>query len=144
MHIVIFVLSQSTTEDVDRICEWGEAQPRTIDTRRELLRRYAEVIRSHVPVLKFMQHNQAALSRLDRGSIFRKRQKRLHALLVDEDGELIDRLRAWDALTTLYSAWITYRGTIDSEQELREASLRISIGLLEANHARQADERSQD
>lgn len=132
----------SYAEDVDRICEWGEAQPRNLDTRRELLRRYAEVIRSHVPVLKFMQHNQAALSRLDRGSIFRKRQKRLYALLADEDDELIDRLRAWDAVTTLYSAWITYRGTIDSEQELREASLKISIRLIEANHARQAEERS--
>lgn len=131
----------SYAEDVDRICEWGEARPRTLDTRRELLRRYAEVIRSHVPVLKFMQHNQAALTRLDRGSIFRKRQNRLHALLVDEDDELIDRLRAWDAVTTMYSAWITYRGTIDSEQELREASLKISIGLLETNHARQAAER---
>ncbi len=134
----------SYAEDVDRICEWGEARPRTLDTRRELLRRYAEVIRSHVPVLKFMQHNQAALTRLDRGSIFRKRQKRLHALLVDKDDELIDRLRAWDAVTTMYSAWITYRGTIDSEQELREASLKISIGLLEANDARQAAERSED
>ncbi len=134
----------SYAEDVDRICEWGEAQPRTLDTRRELLRRYAEVIRSHVPVLKFMQHNQAALTRLDRGSIFRKRQKRLHALLVDEDDELIDRLRAWDAVTTLYSAWITYRGTIDSEEELREASLKISIGLIEATHARQANARAED
>lgn len=134
----------SYAEDVDRICEWGEAQPRNLDTRRELLRRYAEVIRSHVPVLKFMQHNQAALSRLDRGSIFRQRRQRLHALLVDENDELIDRLRAWDALATLYSAWITYRGTVDSEEDLREASLKISIGLLEANHAHQTGERSED
>jgi AcrR family transcriptional regulator len=123
----------SYAEDVDRICEWGESRPRTLETRIELVRRYADVIRSHVPVLKFMQRNQAALARLDRGSIFRQRMRRLHELLIDEDDELLNRLRAWDALTTLYSAWITYPGELDSEEHLREASLTISIRLVEAN-----------
>ncbi|WP_277605449.1 TetR/AcrR family transcriptional regulator [Glycomyces sp. L485] len=123
----------SYADDVDRICEWGEDQPKTIETRRELLRRYAEVIRAHVPVLRFQQYNQAALTRLDRGSIFRQRVLRLHALLADENDELIHRMRAWDAITTLYSNWITFPRTVDSDQELREASLTISIRLLEAN-----------
>ncbi|WP_100445787.1 TetR/AcrR family transcriptional regulator [Glycomyces xiaoerkulensis] len=130
----------SYAEDVDRICEWGEARPRNLETRTELLRRYAEVIRSHVPVLRFMQNNQAALTRLDRRSVFRRRQRRLHALLVDEDDELIHRLRAWDAITTLYSNWITFPRTTDSDQELRAASLTISIRLLEANAREQAEQ----
>ncbi|GAB4007350.1 TetR family transcriptional regulator [Glycomyces albus] len=123
----------SYAEDVDRICEWGEAEPRTIETRIEILRRYAEVIRSHVEVLRFQQFNLAALTRLDRGSLFRQRLLRLHSLLADEDDELLHRMRAWDALTTLYSNWITFPRTVDSDQEVREASLRIAIRLLEAN-----------
>lgn len=126
---------ESYAVDLDRICEWGETQPRDLDTRTELLRRYAEVIRAHVPVLKFMQYNQAALTRLDRMSVFRMRQRRLHALLVEADDPLIHRLRAWDALTTLYSNWITFPRNDDSEQEIREASLQISIGMVEANDA---------
>ncbi|WP_199039345.1 TetR/AcrR family transcriptional regulator [Glycomyces salinus] len=123
----------SYAEDVDRICEWGEAEPRTIETRIEILRRYAEVIRTHVEVLRFQQFNLAALTRLDRGSLFRQRLLRLHSLLADEDDELLHRMRAWDALTTLYSNWITFPRTVDSDQEVREASLRIAIRLLEAN-----------
>ncbi|MFC3495039.1 TetR/AcrR family transcriptional regulator [Glycomyces rhizosphaerae] len=125
----------SYAEDVDRICEWGDSRPRDLETRTELLRRYAEVIRAHVPVLKFMQNNQAALTRLDRMSVFRMRQRRLHALLAEADSPLIHRLRAWDALTTLYSNWITYPRSDDSEQEIRDASLQISIGMIEANAA---------
>ncbi|WP_030158189.1 TetR/AcrR family transcriptional regulator [Glycomyces sp. NRRL B-16210] len=129
---------ESYATDVDRICEWGDTQPRGLETRTELLRRYEETIRSHVPVLKFMQSNQAALTRLDRMSVFRMRQRRLHALLIETDDPLIHRLRAWDAITTLYSAWITYPRIDDSEQEIREASLQISISLLQANAAESA------
>ncbi len=128
----------SYAEDVDRICEWGDSRPRDLETRTELLRRYAEVIRAHVPVLKFMQNNQAALTRLDRMSVFRMRQRRLHALLAETDDPLIHRLRAWDALTTLYSNWITYPRVDDSEADLREASLQISIGMIRANAAEQS------
>jgi AcrR family transcriptional regulator len=128
----------SYAEDLDRICDWGDTQPRTLDTRTELMRRYAEVIRAHVPVLRFMQNNQAALTRLDRMSVFRLRQRRLHALLVESDAPLIHRLRAWDAMTTLYSNWITYPRVDDSDDELREASLQISIGMIRANAAEQS------
>lgn len=122
--------------DVDEICEWGEGQSRNLETRIELVKRYSEVIQSHVPVLKFMYHNQAALSRLDRGSIFRERILRLHNLLVDDDDPLINKLRAWDSLSSLYSAWITYRGARHADHdELYDASLAISISLLEANAA---------
>lgn len=126
---------ESYAVDLDRICEWGDTRPRDLETRTELLRRYAEVIRAHVPVLKFMQNNQAALTRLDRMSVFRMRQRRLHALLADPGDPLIHRLRAWDALTTLYSNWITFPRSDDSEQEIREASLQISIGMIAANDA---------
>jgi AcrR family transcriptional regulator len=125
----------SYAEDVDRICEWGDSRPRDLETRTELLRRYADVIRSHVPVLRFMQYNQAALTRLDRMSVFRMRIRRLHALLIEPTDPLLHRLRAWDALTTLYSNWITYPRGDDSEEDLREASLQISIGMIEANDA---------
>ena len=130
----------SYAADVDRVCEWGEAQPRTIETKRELLRRYAEVIHSHGQILRFQQYNQAALTRLDRGSIFRQRNLRLHAMLVDDEDALLHRMRAWDALTTLYTNVITFPRTVDSDQEVRDASLDISIRLLEANAREKKDE----
>ncbi|THV43269.1 TetR/AcrR family transcriptional regulator [Glycomyces buryatensis] len=130
----------SYAEDVDRICDWGEAQPRSLETRTELMRRYAEVIRAHVPVLRFQQYNQAALTRLDRGSIFSRRRLRLFALLADEDDLLLHRMRAWDAITTLYSNWITFPRSGDTDQELRESALTISIRLLEANAREQREQ----
>lgn len=128
---------ESYAADLDGICEWGETQPRGLDTRTELLRRYAEVIRSHVPVLRFMQNNQAALTRLDRMSVFRMRQRRLHALLIEPDYPVISRLRAWDAITTLYANWVTFPRGDESEQEIREASLQVSISLVKTNEAEQ-------
>ncbi|QSB04443.1 TetR/AcrR family transcriptional regulator [Natronoglycomyces albus] len=126
----------SYASDVDEICEWAEGEPRSIETRIEIVRRYSEVIQAHVPVLKFMYHNQAALSRLDRGSIFRERIIRLHNLMVDENDPLINKLRAWDSLSSLYSAWITYRGARHADPgELYDASMQISISLLQANDA---------
>lgn len=126
---------ESYAADLDGICDWGDGQPRSLETRVELLRRYAEVIRSHVPVLRFMQNNQAALTRLDRMSVFRMRQRRLHALLTEPDDQLIFRLRAWDAITTLYANWITFPRGDDSEQEIRDASLQVSISLVTTNEA---------
>ncbi|MFC4336693.1 TetR/AcrR family transcriptional regulator [Salininema proteolyticum] len=125
----------SYAKDVDVICDWGDRQPRDLETRRELLRRYAEVVQSHVPVMRFMQHNQAALTRLDRGSVFQNRLDRLRDLLVDQDEPLTNRLRAWDALTTLYSGLVTWRGRqkTDTDQQMREAALEISMSLIDAN-----------
>ena len=131
----------SYAADVDRVCEWGEAQPRTIEARRELLRHYAEVVHSHTQILRFQQYNQAALTRLDRGSIFRQRNLRMHALLCDESDELLHRMRSWDAITTIYSNWITFPRAGDSDQEIRDASLDISIRLLEANDRERAARR---
>src|SRR2546429_9220358 len=36
---------------IDDLVAWGETQPRTMETRRELLRRYAQYINHHGPTL---------------------------------------------------------------------------------------------
>src|SRR5213083_2456332 len=48
---------------VQEIVTWAQGQPRTVDTRREIVRRYAALMgsTSHHKVMRFLERNQTAL-----------------------------------------------------------------------------------
>src|SRR5215813_12458323 len=87
---------QSTVEDylksIDELIAWAEGQPRTLETRQELIRRYAELVAAGGRSMRFFHQNPAHGAKL--GEEFRARMHKLFALLIDEGAELTDKIRA--------------------------------------------------
>src|SRR3984893_12820662 len=86
--------------DLDELIAWGTAQPRTDETRGLLLDRYSVIVGHRLPVMRFLEQNQAAVHQLmtegqrDRHQVFRTQFERLRDLLAGPDAPLRDRVRA--------------------------------------------------
>lgn len=46
---ILISLFQDLTRPMDELIEWGKGQPHTLDTKRELLRRYSEALTNAAP-----------------------------------------------------------------------------------------------
>ncbi|GAA4903720.1 TetR family transcriptional regulator [Stackebrandtia albiflava] len=119
--------------DVDALVAWSEERTPNLEARRELVNRYADLLMRHHTLLRFMHQNPPVLRKQDKESIFKQRMHRLHGFLVDPDAPLIERLRAHDAIMTMHSAWFLPIGLDADHDELRDATVRISVELLERN-----------
>lgn len=119
--------------DIDKLREWAEAQPASLDTRREILRRYSAAMATHGKTLRFIHQNQPALRELNKGRTFKERMGQLNKLLAPSDAPIIERLRAADSLFIMHMAsFIELDGNPDFE-ELREPALEIALELIESN-----------
>ena len=96
----------SFTEDyfaeVDDLLDWAKDQPRTEETRREILDRYVGIVLAGSEVFRFMEQNRAAMQGMetgkDRFARFRGRLDTLVDLLAGLDAPLRDRVRATTAV----------------------------------------------
>src|SRR5438067_13790841 len=57
---IVISLFQDLAKPCDELIAWAEGQPRTLETKLEVIRRYHEALRSAEPLFRFMQENQAA------------------------------------------------------------------------------------
>lgn len=136
---------QSVFEDwaatVDELVAWGRMQPQTLETRREVLRRYAELTtRGRWRVLvRFLQENQATLRELDpenaRAGTIQKSILPMIQLVRDPEGGLADQLRAALAVIVLHlgSAGNQMPGPSlieASDEEIEAAALEVSLDLI--------------
>lgn len=119
--------------DVDKVREWAESQPTDLETRREILRRYSDVMNTHGRTLRFIHHNQPAMREINKGRTFKERMQHVNKLLVDADAPAIDRLRGVNALFIMHMAWfVEFEGDPDPA-DLQEPALQIALELIEAN-----------
>src|SRR5205823_2509957 len=62
--------------ELEQVIAWGASQPRTPETRAELLRRYTGIGGEQLAVIRFMEQNQAAMHTLMSDSGARKKMFR--------------------------------------------------------------------
>ncbi len=130
---------QSTVEDylrgIDELIAWAEEQPRTLETRQELIRRYAHLVAAGGRSMRFFHQNPAHGAKL--GEEFRARMHRLFGLLVDEDAELTEKIRA---VLALFGQAVSVMMTSEESKmpggpyepdEVRKASVEVALDLLE-------------
>ena len=67
---IVLSLFRDLSEPLDELIAWGERQPRTLETKQELLRRYSAALADVEPLLRFMQEPQAAVRELSIGQCF--------------------------------------------------------------------------
>ncbi|MEU6891820.1 helix-turn-helix domain-containing protein [Streptomyces sp. NPDC046557] len=136
---IIISVFQDLTQPIDELIGWAEEQPRTLETKREVLRRYSEAMASGVSLYRFMQENQATVRELSIGDTMKKRLFALVELLRAEDAPLADQVRCISALFTLHAGMMFLQHVEGDPEETRKAALEVATDLItQAHHHQQS------
>jgi len=121
---------------IDELVAWGKTQPKTPETRAELLTRYFGIVTAGGEVFRMLQHNQASVNSLahakNRSELFRERMDNLVAVLTEDDPPLASQVRAAVALVSVSFGCMFYADRFDDTGELRDTVLDIAFGLVGA------------
>ncbi|WP_329099327.1 TetR/AcrR family transcriptional regulator [Streptomyces sp. NBC_01439] len=131
---IIISIFEDLTRPIDELITWAEGQPRTLETKREVLRRYSEAMASGAVLYRFMQENQATMRELAIGETVKKRLFTLVELLRTQDGPLTDQVRCVSALFTLHAGMMFLQHVEGDREETRLAALEVATDLITQAH----------
>jgi AcrR family transcriptional regulator len=117
--------------DMEELLEWVKSQPRTPETRREVLERYAAKLKrpQHIQMARFLERNQTALRDHPKLSRMRELMLELANQLSGPDATPVERISRSLALFALHAGkWMPGDLTQD---ELDKASMEVAQRLLE-------------
>ena len=124
---------------VNELIDWAEGQPKGPKLRREILRRYMELIIDRHQMIRFFHENPPTMRRLDTKNSFKSRMGALHRLMYEPGASLEIRVRAFQAIMTVHTSWFVFFEEEGNDQEaLRDAALSVALGLLSANEIHMA------
>jgi len=131
---IVTSLVEDYSKQMDALIEWGRTQPRSARTRRELLRRYVDIVAEGDQVFRMLHQNQAAVSMLasakTRGELFKERIEFLIDLLTEPGAGLAERVRAAMAIGGISVGWMFFASQAD-RHELIDAVTGIATGIAE-------------
>ncbi|WP_351231781.1 helix-turn-helix domain-containing protein [Streptomyces sp. NPDC002133] len=131
---IVISLFQDLNRPVDELIAWAEDQPRTLETKLEILRRYQEALTGAAPLFRFMQENQATVRELSIGVTFKERMVTLVQLVQEPDLGMTDRVRCVSALFTMHAGTFFMQNVEGDPEEKREAVLEVAIDLVTQAH----------
>jgi AcrR family transcriptional regulator len=115
---------------IDALIAWAKTQPRTPETRDEILSRYVQIVADGSDAFRMLHHNQAALNSLSsakqRGDLFRERMTGLIDALTGPQAGLRERLRAAMTLGGVSVGWMVFVDQAEDRSELSAAILGIA------------------
>jgi AcrR family transcriptional regulator len=118
---------------IDEMVAWGRTQPRTPESRAQVLERYYRIVAEASGVFRMLQHNQASVNSLahakNRSELFRERMDALVGLLTEQDAPLESQVRAAVALASVSFGCMFYADRTDDPERLRAIVLDIACGL---------------
>jgi AcrR family transcriptional regulator len=118
---------------VDELIVWGRQQPASQETRRELLRRYTEVMRDDGrQLMRCLHENQPALRSLKPGAAMRDRFRTLGALMAEPDATPVDKLRARIALFTINASEFLMDDLGVTAGDRQDIAYQVGLDLLAA------------
>ncbi|WP_030373412.1 TetR/AcrR family transcriptional regulator [Streptomyces rimosus] len=129
---IVIGLFQDLARPIDDLIEWAGTQPRTLETKQEILRRYSEALRSAEPLFRFMQENQAAVRDLSIGETFKQRMIRLTGLLREPEAELTDQVRCITAIFSMHAGLFAMQTLEGDPEDKRKAILEVATELVTA------------
>jgi AcrR family transcriptional regulator len=137
---IVRSLVEDYVADMDALIAWARAQPRTPDTRAEIVRRYLRIVANGAEVFRMLHQNQAAVSGFanakERGELFKERMDALVDLLTEPGASLGDQVRAASCLMSISFCCMHYRDRAASPAELETAVLDVALELAGATPAR--------
>jgi AcrR family transcriptional regulator len=132
---IVRSFTEDYVTDLDELIAWGTAQPRTDETRGLLLDRYSVIVGHRLPVMRFLEQNQAAVHQLmtegqrDRHKLFRTHFERLRDLLAGPDAPLRDRVRASVAVVSVGISCLLFDEDAGAPGELHDIALETACEL---------------
>ncbi len=128
----------STLEDylaeVRELIAWGREQPSTLQTRRELVRRYAEIIDHRLTAMRFVQQDQSGVRQSEMGERFREWMAEFNQLLTPDRNDVVSRIRALGAIITMHAGILFLAGSPEYDAaEVRSAAIQVADELILAN-----------
>ena len=121
---------------IDALIAWGREQPRSDQTRREIVSRYARIIADGDQVFRMLHQNQASVNALaaakNRSELFKERMDRLVGLLAGPGGPLTERVRAGMAIGAISVGWMFFRDQVADHNELAEVVISVADAMLES------------
>ncbi|OIJ96783.1 TetR family transcriptional regulator [Streptomyces sp. MUSC 14] len=131
---IIVSLFEDLTKPMAELIEWGRGQPSTLDTKREIIRRYSAALAGAEPLFRFMQENQATVRELRIGDIFKDRMRGLRDILIDPGADLVDQVRSVSAMFTLHAGMFAMQDLEGDVEKKRAATLAVSLDLITQAH----------
>jgi AcrR family transcriptional regulator len=121
---------------MDELVAWGKTQPKTPESRAEVLQRYYAIVADAGEVFRMLQHNQASVNSLahakNRSELFRERMDALVGLLTEPDAPLASQLRAAVALASVSFGCMFYADRATDAAQLQATVLDIAFELIDA------------
>jgi AcrR family transcriptional regulator len=137
---IVRSLVEDYVAQIDDLIAWAREQPRTAETRAQIIRRYLHIVADGSAVFRMLHQNQAAVSSLaaakERGELFRERMDALVGLLTGPDAPLRDQVRAASCLMSLSFCSMHYQDRAASAEELEAALLDVALELGNATPER--------
>ncbi|GAA2436016.1 TetR family transcriptional regulator [Streptomyces pulveraceus] len=121
---------------VEELLAWGKEQPRTLETKKEILSRYSEALVTAAPLFRFMQENQAAVRELSIGQTIKERVVALVALIEEPGASLADHVRCSTALFATHAGMFALKDLEGDPEEKRKAVLEVAFELVTRAHGR--------
>ncbi len=117
---------------IEELIAWAKTQPRTAETRREFLRRYADSLyeHGHQKLMRFLERNQSSMMSHKAGMQMRSRMIEMLDLLNDRDDPLPDQIRCSLAIFALHSTWFVIRDPEITDEQRRTAALEVALDLI--------------
>ncbi|GAB3982872.1 TetR family transcriptional regulator [Actinoallomurus acanthiterrae] len=116
---------------LDELITWGREQPPTLETRQELVRRYAGQLYGGGPgIMRFWHENQGTMRDLAVGEKLKCRMKDLRELLIDPKAPLTDQLKSVMAIFSLNAALFAFEDYDIAEEERRATGIAVALELV--------------
>jgi AcrR family transcriptional regulator len=120
---------------LDALIAWAREQPPGLDTGREIIDRYVEVLTDGSDVFRFLEQNQATLHNHESGKHrfeqFRPRLDTLVELIAGRDASARARVRTTMAFFAASACFMYFRGKADLDPaELRKLVTEIADDLI--------------
>ncbi|MBO3752080.1 TetR/AcrR family transcriptional regulator [Streptosporangiaceae bacterium NEAU-GS5] len=131
---IVTSLTDDRVAAIDKLIAWAKDQPRTQETRHEILRRYADDMTNglHHQVMRFMERNQTALRGKEKIEGMRERMTALLDVLCEPGDPLAVKLKTAMAFFTLHAVWFVLPAEECSDEERGTTGLEVAVELIDS------------
>jgi AcrR family transcriptional regulator len=136
---ILISVAQDLAGPVDDLIAWAATQPRSLATKREILRRYSDALWGAANFFRFMQENQATVRELSIGETFKSKIAALNGLLREPDFSMTDQVRCTAALFSMHAGMFAMQNIEGDPGEKRAAILEVAQGLITEAHRDQTE-----
>ncbi|WP_328537412.1 TetR/AcrR family transcriptional regulator [Streptomyces sp. NBC_00344] len=131
---ILISLFRDLSAPIDEVIAWGQSQPRSLETKKEVLRRYSEALSGATPLFRFMQENQGTVRELSVGENFKDRMLVLLDLVRSPEASMTDQVRCFTALFTMHAGMFALKDVEGDLEDKRKAVLEVATELMTQAH----------